>query len=576
MRLFGTLLAIFFLVLQGGDADAQRRRRKKPKGPAPEPVAASSETPEPASTVAGHIEVGPGEGEVDLVELRLADVIRSALDYSPAVQRAKIDWQSAKQDIEKQQARFDMNLTGSASHRSERSANQFKNAADDTDNQEDVTTRNTTAVQAGLQSLLSTGASYSVTASLSRVNIKGASPLFFPITPSWNNELSARITQPLMRGRGDSANQALVDREKANTELRQAQGWELRLAVALQAATSYWALVLRREELTILETNVANAITLQEIVERRVRAGQDPQSSIVQAASVVAERLQAVEAARTAIVDAERALLFDGYLADSKTVQFGQVPVPVETVDETIPSFNFEKELAEAFENRPEAQRLQQEIKVAELDQKIASNDVRPQLDVYFAGGLTGFGGTAADPTNTLVQPIDLIDGGLSQSVSNLGTFKTPFYEVGVSFAMPLGQRAAKSAYKQSELAVLRAKAQNIETQIALDVRAASQRVRIAARSLESAKESLRLAEENLEAMKLRYQGGGATLFDVTRTQDEVTRSKARIALAKAQTAVAKAGLEAAQGTLLQKMGLPTRFEENKKAPTMAPRRAKP
>jgi outer membrane protein TolC len=552
------LLAATVVLLAGGqDADGQRRGRKGPKQ-------SSKSTPQkpqpkkstPASPTVVHTEVGPEEGDVETVELRLEDVVRSALEYSPAVRRAELDWKTASLEIGRKEARFDPVLGAEASGGSARDYNQYA-----TDVSQEISTIHTASLQASLNSLLRTGATYSVIGKTARTNETRANPLFRPITPVYTNELSGRISQPLARGRGYKANAAQIDREAANTELLQAQGRELRLAVALQAVSSYWALVLRREELKILETNVAEAITLKEIVERRVRAGQDPQSSLVQAAAAIAERVQAVEAARVAIVDAERALLGDAYLPESKLVTYSQVPVPVEQVDENAPPVDFQKELVAALKNRPEAVRMQEELKLAKLDQSIASDKLRVRFDIFAVAGIRGLAGRSNVPAGgSLAQPPDLLQGGVGKSLGNLAGFNAPFYEIGVQFELPLGNVDAKNAYRQSKIAVQRAKAQNVESRISLDIRAASQRVRIAASSLNAAKESLRLSQENVKAMKLRYQGGGATLFDVTRSQDEVTQSKARTALARAQIAVAKAGLEAAQGTLLKRFGVEKRF----------------
>ncbi len=554
------LVAVSTLLFASYDADADRKRRKRPE---PSPLPAEEIEPEVIrDSPAAHTEVGPGGGVAETVDLRLKDVVLSALKHSPAIQRARLDWKTASLDIGRSKARFAHTLSAQANGGSERTYNIL--ASDVT---QGISTIHTASLEASLSSLLRTGATYSVTAKAGRLNETRANPLFRPVTPLYTNELSGRITQPLGQGRGYAANTAKIDRASANAELREAEGHELRLAVALRAVSSYWALVLRREELTILENNVADALTLKEIVKRRVRAGQDPQSSIVQADAAIAERVQAVEAARVAIVDAERVLLGDAFLAESKLVSYSQVPVPVEKIDEIAPVVDFEKELAAALKNRPEAVRMREELRLATLDRSIASDKLRAKVDVYAVGGILGLAGRSNVPAtddagNPRSQPPSLLQGGLGTSFENLAGINAPFFELGIQVSIPLGNRDAKNAYQQAEIAVERTKAQNVESRIALDIRAASQRVRIAASSLNAAKESLRLSQENVKAMKLRYQGGGATLFDVTRSQDEVTQSRARTALARAQIAVAKAGLEAAQGTLLMRFGVEQQFSD--------------
>lgn len=560
-RFFAALLAVLLGAISAGqDTDARPRRKRAPntekpkQNPEEKPKnEAALKKPEKKTSdnerdTGAELEIGPEDGEVEAVAIRLRDVVHSALKFSPALKRAEFDWKSAQLEVGRKNARFSPILSGQVGGRSERLYNEYATNAS-----ESIRTIHTASAEASLASRIRTGATYSITAKAGRID-EATNSFLRPITPIYVNELSSQITQPLLRGRGYAANAANVDRELATTELLQAQGQELRLAIALQAVSSYWVLVLRREELEILRNNVAEAVTLKEIVKRRVRVGQDAQSSIVQADAAVAIRMQAVEAARVGIVDAERALMGDAYLHESKLVEYSQVPVPTEKVNEEVPSVNFQKELSAALEHRPEAVRMREELKVAKLEKRIASDLLRPRLDLYGTAGILGFAGTPGVDTPELLQ------GGIGSSIQNLAGFKAPFFEIGVMFEIPLGNVDAKNAYKQSEIAISRAKMQNVSSRIALDIRAALQRVRIAGSSLDAAKESLRLSEENVRAMKLRYEGGGTTLFDVTRSQDEVTQAKARIAVARAQIEVAKAGLEAAQGTLLKRFGVDERF----------------
>ncbi len=551
-------LAIVLGLVVGTSATASAKpRRGKGKGssskakPAPSSAATAKAvgnddaSAPPTDAVESSEEFGPKQGNAKARSLHLGEAVRSALAHHPAVVRQRIDTRIAELAIEQEKARYVPVITGSGRARYERLYNEL---ADDPS--QDINPVNTAALAAGIQGMMRSGATYSLSAEGARRSEPNANAFLVRLTPRWTSMIAGRWVQPLKRGAGFAANGARIERERITVELRTSEEREQLVAVALNVVSSYWALVLRREELRILETNVAAAVTLEEIVARRVRAGQDPQSSLGEAALAVTERRRAVEGARVAIVDAERELLGHAYLNRSGLLKLSEVPVPVEALNSKPVEVTFDDELETALENRPEAARIKQEVRLARLESEIADNSMKYRLDLYAEGGLLGLGGrNNTSPGDA--QPPDILIGGVERSAINIAKLKSPFLEVGFQVEIPFDNSGAVAASRQAKARIKRAQAQDIETQISLDVRAAVQRLRIASRSLSVASEAHELAQKNVAAKQLRYEGGGATLFDVTLAQDKVAQALARVALAKAQLAVARANLAAARGTLL-------------------------
>lgn len=369
------------------------------------------------------------------------------------------------------------------------------------------------------------------------------------LAPRYRNEVAARWTQPLRRDLGRTANAGQIERERLNATSVGHQGTQQLLALVLDIHTRYWTLVLRREEARIRHVNVQSAIQLREIVGRRVAAGSDAASSIVQADAAVAERRQAVNLADLAIIDAESDLLRVSFLTRAGVIGPGDLLLPSEAFGDVKSTPTFEAELKQAKLSRPEVKQAEQDLRRAELDLRIAENRTRWRVDLYGEAGVLGIAGT---PRTGVIVPTAL-SGGFVTTFGN--SLSSPFVEVGLQLEIPFDNGDAEGAARQAELRVKRQRAVDVETQLTVDIRAALQRLAVARRSLDVAKRALELAEEHVAGQERRYAGGGKILFDVIQAQDQRSEAEAELALARAQHELALASVEAARGTLLEKFG---------------------
>lgn len=483
----------------------------------------------------------PGEqaDEPPAIEVTLADAVAAAVAFHPDVTTVRADNEIARVGVERVDATFAPVLTlNGLSRREDVYDEGFGTIAGD-----QLTVSGTThSGDVGVLGKTKIGTTYEL---LFRASRQTSTPVS-PLSPRFATEVSGRLTQPLLRGGWLTANRGLVEREKVNAELAAATGHERLERLVLDVVATYYALALRREEVEILRTSLEAAETLREVVERRVKAGQDARSSLIQADSTVAERRRAVEAARINVIDAEQAFLLASYLTRARDISPGDAVIPVDKAaeDDLVP--DYKEELARAFESRPEVIRAERAVRLAELDHAIADNASKWRVDIYGLAGLSGLAGTPG--------PVADLDGGLGTSLSNLG--KAPFFEVGLVIEIPLDNGDRAGAARQAKLAVDKARAVDARTRVSLDVRAAIQGLSIARNNMTISETSQELAEKNLAAQNRRYKGGGITLFDVIRAQDERSAAGAQLALARAQLEVAVANLESARGTLLARFGL--------------------
>ena len=473
------------------------------------------------------------------VEVTLAEAVTAAMAYHPAVTAVRSDNKSARIGIDRVDATFAPVLTLNGSSRREELFNEGTAG--------DLTIRSTrSAGDVGVVGKTKIGTTYELLFSAARET----NTVLGGLSPRFPTALSARLTQPLLRGGWLAANKGLVEREEVNAQLTAAAGHERLEQLVLEVVASYYTLALRREEVAIARTNLEAAETLKAVVERRVRAGQDARSSLIQADATVAERRRAVEAARVSVINAEQAFLLSSYLTRAKSISPGDAVVPVDRAPGNDFAPDYEDELAKAYENRPEVLRAQRAIKLAELDHKIAQNNRRWRFDVYGLAGVAGLAGSNAMGGAPLAE----LDGGLSTSLGNLSS--GPFFEVGVVIEIPLDNDDRAGAARQAKLELDKARAVDARTVVSLDVRAAIQGLNIARNNLKIALSAQDLAKKNVAAQNRRYKGGGITLFDLIRAQDERSATDAQVALARAQLEVAFANLEASRGTLLAKYGL--------------------
>ena len=407
----------------------------------------------------------------------------------------------------------------------------------------------------GVVQLLPTGGSLSFTSTLAR---EKTDSVFSILSPAWTSSLGLELRQPLLRNRvTDPARAALrvarIDRGRSAASLR-------RIASDTVAAVerSYWSLVAAREAVKAQASAVALAERQQEDVKARVEAGTLSESDLATPLAEVERRKGELLASREAAARAEN-VLKSLLLGDPADPAWASRIVPADDAEpSTVPAGSAAPDIAAAEERRPEVAEAAARLDRLAIEDEAARDRVRPQLDLV--AGYTGRG-LAGDPNPGVAPPFptgpvevpEALDGGPGRSLGTIGEGRYPDASIGLSLALPLGNRAARaeskqlrSARVQAELALLRAR-----QQVGVEVRNAAFAEETAEQRVAAARAARRAAQTQLLAEEERFTAGLTTSFFVLTRQNDLTQALLVETRALADLRTARVERARAEGTLL-------------------------
>ena len=152
---------------------------------------------------------------------------------------------------------------------------------------------------------------------------------------------------------------------------------------------------------------------------------------------------------------------------------------------------------------------------------------LKPRLDLKASYGWNGLGGRVLvrDDQGNVVSEIP---GGYSDSLQQVTNLTYPGWTVGLQLGIPIQNRTAKakSAIADLQLDQGRSTLDQLEQNIAVDVRAAVRALRTTRQQIDSATVASRLAEKNLDAEQKKYQNGLSTSFNVLQVQEQLTEAR--------------------------------------------------
>jgi outer membrane protein TolC len=244
----------------------------------------------------------------------------------------------------------------------------------------------------------------------------------------------------------------------------------------------------------------------------------------VQSEAGVATREEDIIRRQAAVEDSADALRRLVNLDRRELWDIGILPVTPPELDHR--PIDLDEAIDVALENRPDVRRQRLLIKNIELEAKIANNQKKPRLDVLARYGLNAVDGDVSDPNTGVL----LEGGGYSDALQQILNLDFDGWSVGLTFAYPLQNRAAKARSVRADLALEQVdlELRDLEQQVVAEVRQTARAVETAAKQIESAKVSSRLARENLNAEQKRYENGLSTSFQVLQIQEDLSQARSR------------------------------------------------
>ncbi|MCI0629645.1 MAG: TolC family protein [Phycisphaerales bacterium] len=338
-----------------------------------------------------------------------------------------------------------------------------------------------TRFETGVRKRLDFGAEVTLATSLLRFQNNDPGIAFNP-NPAYTARVILGITQPLLRGFGTEVNRATI-RLARNQRERSVEQLESDLHdTVLIAENAYWDLLFAWRNLAITEWLVDVGVRVRTTLEGRRELDVTPAEYADAVARVEQRRAEVIRAQRVvrAASDRLKQLINDPeMLVGSEAALF-----PIDQPAEAPITFSLRESILTAIDNRPEIRQAALTIDDADIRVAVESNNRLPLLNLAAQSEFVGLDDTASNAYGD-------IDGDFID------------YIIGLTFEVPLGNRAAEAGYEAARLrrssSVLTYR--QVVQDVILDVKAALRDV-LATYELVAVTRSFRIAQaENLRAL---------------------------------------------------------------------------
>ena len=477
--------------------------------------------------------MNPEVGELHLdiannvLSLTLDQAVEIALRRNLALILQRYIRNEARFSVQQALGIYDLNLTGLAA------ANGSKGTAT---NQSNASKSSGQELRVGLAQLLPTGGSAGFVWDNTRAVQSGGLSLFsnIPIySPSW----AFNFTQPLLRGFGSTVTDQGILFALNTSSTNRVQFEVQAVTIAVQVIDAYWNLVNAREQLVVAQESLQLARDLNERNIIQVQVGTLAPLEIVQSQAAIATREQGIITAQQAIGDAADALRLAMNLPQD-LYQYDILPATPPESD-TI-QINLAESIETALASRYEVTQEHLNIDRAKITAAVARNGLLPALNFNATYTLAG-----ANPS-------------FGTALNQITAFDFPGWTIGLSFAFPLQNRAARAANTIAELDVDRFNRELEQEQkiVINEVRRAVRGIETAEKVIVAAHASRGFQEKNLDAERKRYENGMSTSFQITQIQDQLTLARQSEVNAVVSYRTALAEYYRSIGKLLPELGV--------------------
>src|SRR5712671_6995904 len=346
---------------------------------------------------------------------------------------------------------------------------------------------------------------------------------FSTFSPQLNSGFKATVTQHLLQGFGFAANTRFIRIAKNNRELSDV-AFRLQIIDSLdQTENIYWDLVFAYENVRVQNESLAFAQKTLSDTKKQVEIGTLAPIEVVRAQSTVAQDQQLVTKANTDLElqqllmkNALTRTLKDPGLATAEVIPVSTMDVPAQ--EPVVPA---EDLINESLRHRPELVESRIDLNSRELSNKAVRSSLLPTLDLFAYYGGSGLGGDLSHSVPVCVPPNTqfCVPPGGVPPVSYGGTLHQLFNSTGpdkgagVTLNIPLRNRAAQAVQIRSQLEFRQAemRLQQIENQVAVEVRNTQYAVQQNRASVDSARAATEYARQSLDAEQKKYQFGTST-----------------------------------------------------------------
>jgi outer membrane protein len=349
--------------------------------------------------------------------------------------------------------------------------------------------------------------------------------VFANFNPSYNANLTAAYTQPILRGfRIDNTRQqlsvSLINRDISEESVKATV-----VQTVANVRNAYWDLVFARSAVDVARRALSLADRLVEDNQARVEVGTLAPLDIVQAQAEAATRRQTLASAEATASTADLALkrfLVNG----TEDPLWRQEIVPVDVPSVQPPPTDVEGAVRRAITERTDIATSRKNLETNDVNMRFFRNQSLPALDLTASYGAQGLGGTSyiRQGSGLGSTVIGTIPGGYSDALAFIRDRTFPNWNVAMTLSYPIMGNQAEAQYARAR--VQRQQAQTrlraLEVQIAAEVANAAFTVQANLRRVEAASAARELAQKRLEAEQSRFEVGLTTNFFVVQAQRDL------------------------------------------------------
>ena len=370
---------------------------------------------------------------------------------------------------------------------------------------------------------------YAPTYRFSKGTVNGGPESPFTTNP-YDGSFTATYSQSLLKnfGRDTTESRLIVARKSAQAADLGFQKAIIDLVASTESL--YWDVVYAQRNLENKQQTLSLAQKQLKENQIRVQVGTLAPIEVTSSEASVAQREQDIIAAEAQLLNAKDALIRALYPSTERPAGMVLADAP------NVKPLGMDESSAEklALSSRIELKSARLDLESKQILETAANNRTLPQLDAF-----ASYNGNAAS---------QIPSEGLSAVNKDLSKGNYPGYTVGLQFAIPIQNRAAKGNQAQaranrrtSELSL-----RDLELGITLEVRQAFRNVDASAKGVAAAEKTRIYREKDLEAEQKKFENGMSTNFLVLSKQNDLDTAKSselqsQITYAKAVTAIEKA-----------------------------------
>jgi len=353
---------------------------------------------------------------------------------------------------------------------------------------------------------------------------------------------------PLLRGFGRMVNteNLVLSRTDADKSLETFRGEAIRVIELAEGA--YWDVVAARAALRTAQLALNRAEDLLALNRKKVDVGTLAPIEITQAEAGVASREGDVIGAEVGLRNGEDVLrrLLNFSIDDpiwSRAILTNDRP------DFKPREIDLQEAIEVALQNRPEVINARRDLSKGELSAKVAKKNAWHELNLR-ANVEPKTGTSEQDIINTVLSGTQTIDTTTDSDGIR--------WSVGLTYSVPVRNRAARANKRISELQLRKAEIGllNTEQSVRVDVRTAVRNLESGYELVEAQRKNVQLQNEKLDAEQKKFDNGMSTSFEVLTFQNDLAEAELGLIRAGLDYAKSLTAVERAKGTLLEARNL--------------------